>query len=56
GGGKFGLFGKPMLEVTAAREVEGGGEGNGGLADPLAHNNRWSRLQALLKGRNPAEV
>ncbi len=56
GGGKFGLFGRPMLEVTAAREVEGGGEGNGGLADPLAHNNRWSRLQALLKGRNPAEV
>ena len=51
GGGKFGLFGKPLLEVTAARDAEGQLDGNGEVPDPLAQaGNRWSRLQAFLKG------
>jgi flagellar biosynthesis protein FlhF len=54
--GKFGLFGKPMLEVTAARDVEGIAEGNGGVPDPLAPPaTRLSRLQAFLKGKTPVE-
>ena len=55
GGGKFGLFGKPMLEVTAARDVEGGSETNGGVPDPLAQSPRRSMLQALIKGKGPAD-
>ncbi len=61
GGSKFGLFGKPILEVTAARDVDGSIDTNGAVPDPLApgSNGRWSRLQALLKGRagqqEPAE-
>ncbi len=56
GGGKFGLFGKPMLEVTAARDLEGGGGGNGDIPDPLAAQPRWSKLQSFLKGGHPAQA
>ena len=59
GGGTFGLFGKPILEVTAARDLDGSIDTNGSVPDPLAPaNSRWTRLQALLKGRanqEPAE-
>ena len=51
GGGKFGLFGKPILEVTAARDVDGTIDTNGAVPDPLAGNHsRWGKLQGLLKG------
>lgn len=55
GGGKFGLFGKPILEVTAARDVDGQIDTNGSVPDPLASNGRWGRLQSLLKGKGSAE-
>src|SRR3972149_4919965 len=56
GGGKFGLFGKPILEVTAARDVDGALDGNGEGPDPLAGgSSRWGRVQALLKGRTAPE-
>ncbi|HEX9844489.1 MAG TPA: hypothetical protein VGC20_17145, partial [bacterium] len=55
GGGKFGLFGKPILEVTAARDMDGSIDTNGSVPDPLAGGNRWGRLQSLLKGRPGAE-
>jgi flagellar biosynthesis protein FlhF len=54
GGGKFGLFGKPILEVTAARDADGSIDTNGAVPDPLAGGGRWGKLQSLLKGR-PAE-
>ena len=33
GGGKFGLFGKPILEVTAARDPDGSVDTNGSVPD-----------------------
>ena len=54
GGGKFGLFGKPMLEVTAARDPDGSIDTNGHVPDPLAAGNRRGLLQSLLKSK-PAE-
>jgi len=61
GGGKFGLFGKPMLEVTAARDMngaadalglEGGLGSNGDFPDPLAPPQPSSRWGALLRGKS----
>ena len=55
GGGKFGLFGKPLLEVTAARDMDGSLGANGDIPDPLAPpDNRWNRIQAFLRGDKPA--
>jgi flagellar biosynthesis protein FlhF len=56
GGGKFGLFGKPILEVTAARDADGSIDTNGTVPDPLARSSRLGRLQSLLKGRPAAEA
>lgn len=54
GGGKFGLFGKPLLEVTAARDMDGSLGANGDIPDPLAPpENRWNRIQAFLRGDKP---
>ena len=54
GGGKFGLFGKPLLEVTAARDMDGSLGANGDIPDPLAPpENRWNRIQAFLRGDTP---
>jgi flagellar biosynthesis protein FlhF len=51
GVGTFGLFGKPMLEVTAAREAPEGGEDNG---SSLAALPRLTRNALTAKSDAPA--
>ena len=59
GAGAFGLFGKPLLEVIAARDedITGGAPTAGGdIEDILSQVNRKSRLLSLSKGDMPAET
>lgn len=57
GSGTFGLFGKPMLEVTAARDADGSGEEGGTSLAALAGGSAKGRLQTGLRGKagSPAE-
>jgi len=57
GSGTFGLFGKPMLEVTAARDADGSGEEGGTSLAALTSGSAKGRLHTGLRGKagSPAE-
>lgn len=54
GSGTFGLFGKPMLEVTAARDADGADDDGGSSLAALTNLGSKKRLNSFLRGKSGA--